>query len=232
MDTEKIPFFQHFAELRKRVIFCLITVILASIISYFFVGKLLPFITRPIGKLVFIQPQEAFVAYLKLALICGMVISLPVFIYQIGAFIYAGLTKTERKYIIFYVPVSLLFFILGAAFAYAIIVPYGLRFLLGFGNPHIHPMISISSYISFLGIMLIAFGIIFELPVAVLFLSKIGFVTPQILRKNRRYVLLGIFVVAAILTPPDIFTQIMLALPLLLLYEFSIILSSVVSKKK
>lgn len=231
MNTSQRTFSQHLEELRKRIIFCVVTVVLASIFSYCFIGKLLPFITRPVGRLVFIQPQEAFVAYLKLALICGVFISLPVLIYQLFGFISAGLTSEEKRYIIFYGPVGFLFFLLGAGFAYLIVVPYGLRFLLEFGKGYLQPMISVSSYISFLGIMLLAFGVIFELPIAIVLLTKIGAVNPGMLRRNRRYVLLAIFIIAAILTPPDIFTQLMLALPLLLLYEFSILLCYMVRKK-
>jgi len=231
MENIQLSFVQHLDELRKRIIICLLGIIAASIVSYFFVGKLIPYLAEPVGRLVFIQPLEAFITYLKIALICGFCLSLPLILYQVWAFICSGLTVRERRYIYLYAPLSLLLFLIGAIFAYKVIVPYGLKFLLSFGGPYIQPMISVSRYISFLGMMLLAFGVAFELPVVVMFLTKLGLVTPQFLRKKRKYVLLGIFILAALLTPPDIFTQLLMALPLILLYELSILLTMIIRNR-
>lgn len=231
MENIQLSFVQHLDELRKRIIICLLGIVAASIGSYFFVGKLIPYLAEPVGRLVFIQPLEAFITYLKVALICGFCLSLPLILYQVWAFIGSGLTARERRHIYLYAPFSLLLFLVGAGFAYKIIVPYGLTFLLSFGGPCIQPMISVSKYISFLGMMLLAFGVAFELPVVVMFLTKLGLVTPQFLRKKRKYVLLGIFVLAAVLTPPDIFTQLLMALPLILLYELSILLTTIMRSR-
>jgi len=230
MDTEKFLFIHHIEELRKRIIFCIFAAILAAAVSYYFAGRLISILTKPAGKLVFIQPQEAFTSYLKISIICGFFISLPFLIYQIYAFIRPALTKKEKQSAIFYGYTGFLLFIIGAGFAYLVVLPYALRFLLSFGGHNLKPMISVGSYLSFLTIMLLSFGAVFELPAVIVFLTKIGIVTPGLLRRNRRYVLLVIFIVAAVLTPPDVFTQILLALPLLLLYEISILLSRMVKR--
>jgi len=174
--------------------------------------------------------QEAFTSYLKISVICGLFISLPFIAYQIYVFVRSGLTRKERGYVIFYGYTGFLLFIMGAGFAYLVLLPYALRFLLSFDGDNLKPMISISSYLSFLTIILLAFGGVFELPAVIIFLTKIGIVTPRILCRNRRYVLLVIFIIAAVLTPPDVFTQILLALPLLLLYEISILLSRMIKR--
>lgn len=230
--SKKFTLTEHLEELRRRAFICITVVAAASIICYTFVDKLLPYIVKPVGKLVFIQPLEAFITYIKLTVLCGVFVSLPVLLYQIWAFVSVGLKQNERRYILFYGPVSFIFFLLGAVFAYTMIVPNGLRFLLSFGSIYLEPMISVSNYISFLIIIVVSFGVAFELPIAILFLSKIGLVNAKLLRKNRRIAIALIFIIAAILTPPDVFTQVMLAVPLICLYEFSILLSHLAAKGK
>lgn len=232
MESVKSTFIEHLEELRKRIIICLITIIIAALACYPLAGKLLPLLARPVGRLVFIQPLEAFVTYLKVTLICGFCLALPVILYQIWAFVVNGLRPAERRYLLYFIPLSFALFVLGAGFAYTVIVPCGLRFLLSFGGDYLQPMISVSRYISFLGMMLLAFGLAFELPVVILFLVKLGLVSPGLLARNRKYVLLVIFILAAVLTPPDIFTQIMMALPLLFLYEVSILLARLLGRKE
>lgn len=196
----------------------------ASIVSYSFVDKLIHFLAEPVGRLVFLEPVEAFLTYIKLSVYCGFFISLPIVIYQVWAFVSPGLKPNERHYVLLYIPLSILLFVLGCAFSYFIIIPFGIKFLMGYGNPWLVPMISVGNYISFVSVMIFVFGIVFELPLAILFLSKLGIVNRSMLRRNRKYVILIIFIVAAVLTPtPDVFTQIMMAIPLLILYELSIL---------
>lgn len=229
-EKKQLTTVEHLDELRRRIFVSIAVVILASVGSYSFVDKLLPYIVRPAGKLVFIQPLEAFVTHIKLAVLCGIIISLPVLLYQIWAFISTGLKQNERRYILFYGPVSFIFFLLGAVFAYTVIVPNGMKFLLGFASDYLQPMISVSKYISFMVVVVLSFGLVFELPIAILFLTKINLVNAKFLRKNRRIAIILIFIIAAILTPPDVFTQIMMAVPLMCLYEVSILLSYLVKK--
>lgn len=231
-EYKQLTFIQHLEELRRRILLCSAVVLAASLGSYCFTDKLLPYIVKPIGRVVFLQPIEPFIVYLKLAFFCGILISLPFVIYQIWAFISAGLMENERYYAVVFGFVSLLFFILGAVFAYRVIIPAGLKFLMSFSSSYLVPMISVSQYIYFIAVTCLAFGVVFELPVAALFLSKIGIVNYKILRKKRRIATALIFITAAVLTPPDIFSQLMMAIPLLLLYEISILFSWLSGLKK
>lgn len=225
MSKKGLTLIQHLEELRKRIFYSIISIIITSIVSYAFVEKLLYHLSKPVGNLVFIRPIEAFITHIKLALFCGVFISFPIIIYQIWAFVSPGLKKEERKHIRLFGPLSLLLFLLGSGFSYFVIVPLGIKFLIGYGTDWLRPMISVGSYMSFFCVMILVFGIVFELPVVILFLTKLRIVSPPALRKNRKYVILAIFICAAVLTPPDIFTQVMMAIPLIILYEFSIIIS-------
>ena len=226
----KLSFLEHLEELRKRIILSVVFVFFAAVSTYFFKESILQFVIKPIGKLIFISPQEAFVAYVKISLFAGLIVSSPFVLFQIWKFISAGLDLTERKYILLFGPLSLCFFIIGILFSYYIIVPIGLGFLMGFATPFLSPMISIDRYISFISALCLAFGVIFELPLAVLFLTKIGIITPTFLSSKRRYAILLVFIIAAFLTPPDVVTQCLMAVPLLVLYELSIIFSRLIYK--
>lgn len=231
MAEEKLSLIEHLEELRRRVIWCIVWVILTSCLAYAFAEPILGFLTKPVDRLIFISPHEAFYSYLKIALISGIFFSSPIILYQIWRFIGVGLRQSERKYLLWYGPLSLVSFLLGVTFAYFLVLPVGMRFLLGFATKTLQPMISVSRYISFVGIFLLAFGIVFEMPLVVLFLTKIEVVTPHSLARQRKYVVLLVFVVASILTPPDVFTQVLLAVPMLILYELSIWLSKLVIAK-
>jgi len=229
MQDRKMSLIGHMEELRRRLIICVLTVLACSIFNYFYSDKILAILKRPFPhSLVFIAPQEPFIIILKIALFGGIIFALPMITYQVLQFISSGLKKKEKRYLLFYTPFSLLLFLSGASFAYFLVIPVGLRFLLGFGGSSLEPMISISKYLSFITLMILAFGIVFELPLVFLFLARMGIVTPQFLAKKRKLFIIAIFVLAAILTPPDVFTQILLALPLVILYEVSILLTKIV----
>lgn len=230
MDDKKLTLTKHLEELRARIIKSIIFVILGSIAAYSFVDIIISSIVKPVGKLVFIAPQEAFIANIKLAFFGGLILSSPFVLYQVWRFIQSGLKKTEIRYVLIFAPLSFIFFILGAGIGYFIIVPIGVKFLLGFATDLVAPMITISKYITFAGSLTLIFGIIFELPLATLFLTKIGMVTPSFLCAKRRHVIVGIFIIAAILTPPDVVTQCLMAVPLIFLYEVGIIFSRLVYK--
>jgi len=230
LRDRKMSLIAHLEELRRRFIICIVTVLACSVFSYFYSDKILAFLKRPFPhSLVFISPQEPFVITLKIALFGGIIIALPMIIYQAWQFVSLALKKKEKRYLLFYGPFSLLLFLSGASFAYFVTIPVGLRFLLSFGGSSLEPMISISRYLSFITVMILTFGIVFELPLVSLFLVRIGIISPQFLAKNRKVAIIAIFVLAALLTPSiDAFTQILLAVPLLILYELSIWLAKMV----
>jgi len=233
VENKKMSLIDHLEELRRRFIICLLAVLVCSVISYFYSDRIIALLKRPFPhSLVFMSPQEPFIITLKIALFGGIVFALPVIIYEAWQFISLGLKEKEKKYLLLYGPVSLLLFLSGASFAYFVVIPIGLRFLLGFGGSSLEPVISISKYLSLITLMILAFGVVFELPLVSLFLVRIGVVSPQFLAKKRKVAIVAIFVLAAILTPPDAFTQILLAVPLLFLYELSILLSRITTVQK
>lgn len=222
---------EHLEEMRKRIIISLSSILAASIISYLATPQILKFISKPVGKLIFISPYEAFLTSIKIAVFCGIFLSSPVVLYQIWRFVSVGLKPVEYRYIMLFLPFSLLLFLGGAAFALFIVVPYGMRFLLSFATESVIPMLSLGRYVSAVGVLMLSFGIAFQLPIVIAFLSKIGLVTYQTLKQNRKYALLLIFVIAAMLTPgPDIFSQVALAIPLLILYEIGICMAGFVKR--
>ncbi len=154
-------------------------------------------------------------------------ISSPVIFYQAWQFISAGLLEKEKKPVVTYTFLSLFLFAGGILFAYFIILPLAVKFLLGFATPTLRPFLSVGQYISFVGILLRIFGLSFEVPLVVLFLNRIGLVSLETLRKNRRTVIVVIFVLAAVFTPPDVITQVFLAAPLIVLYELGILLARI-----
>lgn len=237
-DAEKIPFTGHLEELRKRLVTCFIAVGIGFVLSYGFKEKLFSVLSQPLintmgagEKLVFTGLPEAFFTYLKVAFLSGFMLAAPVILYQFWMFVAPGLYQKERRFLVPIVFLSSFFFVGGALFGYFIVFPFGFKFFLGFASETIKPLPSMKEYLSFASKLLLAFGLVFELPLIITFMSKLGMVSVEFLKKNRKYALLLFFVVAAILTPPDVVTQIMMALPLMLLYEISIIGARIFGKK-
>ena len=225
-------FVGHLEELRKRIIIIILSILITSIGSYIYVDNIINILIKPVGKLIFIKPTEALFTKLKVAILCGILIALPVVLYQIWQFIGPALFELEKKYLKFAIFFSYSLFIFGVSFAYFIVFPIGIKFLLNMGTQNIQPFISLSSYIDFLIIFVLTSGIIFQLPLIILIMTKIGIITPKWLTDSRKHIILVIFIIAAIITPgPDIFSQFAMAIPTLLLYEVSIILSKLVYKK-
>ncbi|MCK5569451.1 MAG: twin-arginine translocase subunit TatC [Spirochaetes bacterium] len=234
MKDKTLTITEHLSELRRRIIFILISVAVTSAGAYYFIDEILDFVTQAGGieDFVFISPTEAFFVIIKLSLLTGLMGAMPFIFYQLWKYIGVALKKNERKYLIYFGPLSYLLFLIGAAFAFKGVLPLGIKFLLSFSKQNITPLITLNAYVSFLGKMITAFGLMFELPVVILFLSKIGVVTPKTLKKGRKYAIVVIFVLAAFLTPPDVISQIMLAVPVLAMYEISIWICIVVTKKR
>lgn len=239
MSSQKeLTIVEHLEELRLRLIKCVVALVSGALLSYGFVDSILYLITRltmPYCKLIFLKPTEAFIVRIKVAFYVGLFFAFPVLVYQIWQFIRPGLHKKERKHVYWVIPSSYLLFCGGILFAYYLVLPTGIRFLLSYGTDQIQPLLSISDFLSFLTIFLLSFGIIFQFPLIVIFLTWIGLVTPGKMRAHYRIAVLIIFIVAAIITPgPDVFSQLMMVLPMLLFYEVSIWFSALVlrSKKK
>jgi sec-independent protein translocase protein TatC len=220
MQDKELTIVEHLTELRKRLLYIVIVVAAAAGGAYYFIDEILLFITEGgnIENLVFINPTEAFFVIIKLSLLAGVMGAMPFILYQVWRYVGVALKKGERKYLIFFGPVSYILFLCGAYFAFRGVLPLAIRFLLSFSKDYISPMITLSAYI--------------ELPLVILALSKFGIVTPEMLKKGRKYTIVGIFIVAAILTPPDVVSQIMLAIPLLLLYEVGILICKAVTRKR
>ena len=231
-EERGMGFIDHLEELRGRIIKSLFSIILFSIVAYVFSERLLEFITAPIPEVYFMAPTEAFSTRIKISLIAGIIISVPVIFYHVWRFIAPGLFQKEIKMVIPFVLASTIFFLIGAAFCFFMVLPLSMKFLLGFGTEKLKPMIQIKDYVSFVSYLILAFGAVFELPVISYFLGKIGIITADTLRKGRRYAVTAILILAAVITPPDVFSQFMLAGPLYFLYEVSILVVKFTGKKR
>ncbi|MBS3755371.1 MAG: twin-arginine translocase subunit TatC [Desulfobacterales bacterium] len=238
-EEEKLPLTEHLTELRDRLIRCFIAVFVGFVIAYIFKERLFQILTRPLIRvmqegetLIFTGIPEAFFTYLKVSLLAGLLLAAPVIIYQFWMFVAPGLYKKERRMMIPIVFVSAFFFIGGALFGYFIVFPFGFKFLLSFATENIQALPSMREYLSFSSKLLLAFGVVFELPIVITFLARLGLVTVPFLKKHRKYALLIFFAGSALLTPPDVVTQIMLSLPLMVLYEISIIGARVFGKQR
>ncbi len=228
-----MPFLEHLEELRWRLLKSLVAVIVMAFVAFYFAEHLVKFIRAPLGddiKLYNIAVTGTFYAYLKIALISGVLGALPVVLYQMWSFIAPGLFKKEKSVILPMVLISTVRFMMGAAFCYLVVLPLSFKFLIGFSGDLIINTITIGSYISFTGLLLLAFGSGFQMPIIAYFLAKIGILKHTFLTKGRRYAIIIMLVVGAIITPPDVFTQVLLAVPLYILYEVSIIVVRLTNK--
>ena len=238
-EDDKIPFTDHLEELRTRLIRSSIAVGIGFVVSYGFKEKIFKILIHPLisvmpanSKMIFTGLPEAFFTYLKVAFLTGLLVASPVVIFEFWMFVSPGLYKKEKTLLIPIIILSSIFFLGGALFGYFIVFPYGFKFFLGFANENIQALPSMSEYLSFAAKMLLAFGLVFELPLVITFMARLGIVTVDFLKKNRKYAILLFFAVSAILTPPDVVSQIMMALPLMLLYEVSILGVRIFGKKK
>ena len=239
MEDNKVPLSGHLEELRKRIIYSLIAIGIGFGASYGFSEQIYSLIALPIkpflkdgNAFIFTGLTEAFFTYFKLSIFSGLILSSPVIIYQIWCFIAPGLYKKEKSYALPFVLLSTFFFLGGVSFCYFCVFPIACKFFAEFASDYIQMKLSIKDYLSFTCKFLLAFGIIFELPVFVLFLAKLGIVNDTQLRSNRKIVILVVFVIAAFLTPPDMVSQVLMAIPLIFLYELSIIIAKIFGKKK
>ena len=226
---ERSPFLQHLEELRTRLIRSLLGIAVGFGLSYWKIREIFSVLIRPLqgamredSAIVMIKMTEGFLTYLKLAFYSGLLLASPLVIWQVWAFISPGLYKHEKKTIVPLVVVSSILFAVGVFFAYLVVLPFGIKYLLEFVGADVQATLSMSSYVSFSCLFMVLFGVVFQLPLTMLVLSKLGVVKGAQLARNRKYVLLLCFLVGAFLTPPDVFSQALMAIPVMILFEVSI----------
>lgn len=229
-----LSFFDHLDELRRRLIYIAVVVIVGTAVAFVFIQDILHFITLPAKDmdLIYTTPAEAFMSQIRLSFITGIFGTLPFTIYQVLLFILPALRDTEKKALIPLVIFMILLFAMGVGFSYFVVFPFALHFFLGFETEGLSPLFTISGYISFVVSFLLAFGLVFQIPLISWFLGRLGLVSSTFLKRNRKYAVLIIAVTSSLITPPDIFSQILMVGPLVLLYEIGIILVRLTEKKR
>ncbi len=238
-DSEK-PFVDHFEELRKRLLWCLWAFIATSSLCYLFHKPLTAFFTQPLfavlppdkQQLYFTGLFESFLNGLRVSMIGGFLLAMPVIFYQVWAFISPAMHKQEKRMAIPFVVLGTCFFFLGASFAYYFIFPSGFPFFIEFGQPQNIPLITVKEYFSLVFRLLLLFGLSFEFPVVLVFLVCVGVLDVKTLRKNRRTAVIAIAVMSALCAPPDVLSMVLMMVPLYLLYEGSILVASLLERKK
>lgn len=229
----------HLVDLRKRLLISVITLVVMFFVCFAFWEPILNWMIAPLNdvlpkgtKPVFIQVGEAFLTAVKVAFFAALIVSMPIIFWQLWLFIAPGLYSNEKKLVLPFVFFGTLMFLCGAAFAYYVVFPYGLSYLINFGSNIFSAMPSIGYYATFFAKLMIGFGIAFELPVLCYFLAKLGLITDKTLIRFFRIAIVLIFILAAFLTPPEVTTQILMAIPLILLYGVSIIIVRFVNPEK
>ena len=231
-DDGSMSLIAHLTELRARLIKCVIAITLGSGVGYYFLDDIMHYLTAPAGKLYYMQPSEAFFTYLKVSIAAGFLIALPVIFYQVWMFFLPALTRRERIVLGLIVPASVLLFFGGLAFSFFLVFPAAVQFFLGFGNMELEALFSVDKYFDFVIWFVLPFGFVFELPLVMIILAKIGIVKSSFLGKYQRVVFFLAFVIAAMITPtPDVFTQTMIAVPMFLLYEVGYLIVRYIMRK-
>lgn len=233
-EDVQLTLVEHLGELRNRLLKIVVGVIIGALFSYRYMDTIIEFMTRPARNLefIFLSPPELFMAYLKIALVAGLIVSSPFSLFQIWMFIKPGLKKKERSYVLLTLYMGIIFFLIGSLFAYFTIIPLTIDFFTEVSSEKISPLFSFDKYLGFVSSLLLSFGLVFELPLVVILLTQLNLVSSATFKKARKVVILAIFVIAAILTPPDVVSQVLMALPMVVLYEFSINVSAFIEKRK
>jgi sec-independent protein translocase protein TatC len=231
---EEMDFIDHLEELRSALIAVVVAWLGSSIVLWFFSARAVDFLLNniPLDSLYFHAPVEAFVVRLKLSFILGFLVSFPYILFRIWRFVAPGLFSRERRVVVPLVSSSTVLFYIGVGFAYWILIPVVLDFLIGFGTEMINPLISVDKYFLFVARLCFAFGVVFQLPIIVIFLTWMGVISPVSVLKQWRWATVIIFTFGAILTPPDPASQILMAVPLLMLFLGSLALSIFIERRK
>jgi sec-independent protein translocase protein TatC len=238
-EAGKMGFLDHLDELRKRLVISVLALVVGFLVMFAFIERVFAFIMRPLqealpagGTLIYTEPAEAFLLYIKIAALAGLILASPVILSQVWLFVAPGLYANEKRYAIPFVVFATLFFLSGALFSHYVVFPLAWRFFAGFSTDYMAFTPKIGPVFSLYTRLLLAFGIIFQLPTIVFFLARMGVVTAGLMWRNTKYAVLGIFIVAAVLTPtPDVVTQSLMAGPMMLLYGISIGIAWVFQKR-
>jgi len=235
-----LPLLEHVLALRKVLVFSAYAIVLGSIIGWFFSDLTFAYMAGPVTLLEDIRfitttPMEPMLVKIKVSMFIGFTLALPVLLWQIWSFVLPALKQNERKYLYIIVPSSVILFLAGAALCFFIVLPLGIKFLIyaGSGGVQSTPFVTKTSYLGFILTFLLTFGLVFQLPIVLLILIRIGILSPQSLAKKRRWAILGIVILAVIVSPtPDLVTQLLMAGPMYLLYEISIWLGYFVARRR
>jgi sec-independent protein translocase protein TatC len=227
LSGARMSFLEHLEELRRRLIISAIAICAGLLVSFLFIQRLFDFIMRPLqppgGKLIYTEPTEGFILYIKIALLAGIVLAAPVIIWQLWLFVAPGLYAKEKRFALPFIFLGTVFFVLGALFSHYILFPFTWKFLLSFSNDYVQAAPKIESTFSLYSKMLLGMGVIFQMPTVVFFLAKMGVVTARFLIRQFKYAVLLIFIAAAVITPTgDMLTQTLFAAPMIGLYVLSI----------
>lgn len=223
---------EHLQELRERLIKSIAALILGTGCSVYFLQDIMDILTAAAKELYYMRPAEAFMIYMKVALLSGLILSSPFILYELYSFVRPALTLRERRFTLICIPLSLVLFITGMLFSYSFVFPRGLEFFLGFAAGKVNPLISMESYLDFMLMLVVPFGFAFNVPVVLTMLAYLNIVSAKMLMKYQRHVILVAFIIAGVITPtPDIITQTLLAVPLILLYEVSIVIIKCVLRR-
>ncbi len=236
----EMPFLDHLEEFRWRILWSLLSIGVGTVVGFLIVhyGGVLDILQRPIEplldgeQLLYFNPVTPFFITLKLAVVVGILLAIPIVVYQAWAFLAPALTPSEKRIIVPSLYFGLVLFCAGVALAYYWVLPLALIFLTGFQQDFLMPAIEVGEYLGFVTRLLLAFGIVFELPVVVMILSAMGLMTPQFMRSKRRHAILGITVLASMVTPGDLASTLLMIGPMILLYEVSILLSRMIYRRR
>jgi sec-independent protein translocase protein TatC len=239
-EGKEMSFLDHLEELRWRVLWSLGAILVGTIIGFILTQNIgvIDFLITPVSqylddeKLAYLSPTEPFFVTFKVAFFLGIIFSLPVVFYHFWAFVAPAMLKNEKQIFFPAILSSVVLFSIGVLMAFGIVLPLGLDFLLSFQTSSLKPMITIGEYLSFATRISIAFGIVFELPLIVAVLSWLGILTPAFMRQKRRHAFVLIFILSALLTPADVVSMVMMAIPLVLLFELSIYISVVITARR
>lgn len=232
MNKDDLTVVEHLEELRKRIMIVLYCLVAGVGVGFYFGKPVTKFLTKDDVpkeiKLHYFKVSDPLTIYITVIMIMALIIISPVILYQVWAFISPGLHPKERRATLAYIPISIVLFLAGLAFSYLLVFPYLIYFTIGLASEMgVNQMIGVREYFNEMLRFTIPFGFLFQLPILLLFLTRLGIVTPMFLKKNRKYAYFGLFVVAALIAPPDLITYFMFALPMILLYEVSIQISKI-----
>jgi sec-independent protein translocase protein TatC len=239
MTEDRLPFTSHLKELRDRLLVCVIALAVAFLFTYYFKERIFHILMQPFiavmpakSAFIFTGITEAFVTYFKISIVMALFVGAPVILYEFWMFVAPGLYEREKKFVYPFIIFGSICFLAGALFCYFLVMPVTYKFFVSYAADFIIPMPDLKSYMNLTLKLLLVFGLIFELPLVAFYLTRAGIINSRMLSSKRRYAVLGIFILSAIITPPDLASQLLMVIPLWGLYELSILITRVFKKKE